>query len=164
MSEQQGALARLRAVQRRLEEHAAAGLPPGLTDPDPEGTERWEAGQVWAHLAEFPAYWLGQIRHILERRTSGEPEPIAFGRTKTDPGRIAAIERDRHDDPAALLQRVTDGIRATATQLDALPADAWGARGLHPTRGVMRPAQILERFIVAHLEEHADQLDQLRGG
>ena len=48
--------------------------------------------------------------------------------------------------------------------LDALPADAWGARGLHPTRGVMRPAQILERFIVAHLEEHADQLDQLRGG
>ena len=164
MTEQQGALVRLRAVQRRLEEHAAAGLPPGLTDPDPGGTERWEAGQVWAHLAEFPWYWLGQIRDILERRASGEPEPIAFGRTKTDPGRIAAIERDRHGDPAALLKRVTDGIAATVEQLDALPADAWGARGLHPTRGVMRPAQILERFIVAHLEEHADQLDQLRGG
>jgi len=163
VSEQQGALARLRAVQRRLEEHAAAGLPPGLTDPDPGGTERWEAGQVWAHLAEFPSYWLGQIRDILERRASGDPEPIPFGRTKTDPGRIAAIERDRHNDPASLLARVTDGIDAAVAQLDALPADAWKARGLHPTRGVTTPAEIVERFIVAHLEEHADQLDQLRG-
>src|SRR5205085_993163 len=89
------ALARLRAVQARLDEHAAAGAPPGLTEPDPGGTERWEAGQVWAHLAEFPAYWLGQIQHILERRLAGDPEPVPFGRTKTDAARIAAIERDR---------------------------------------------------------------------
>ena len=157
-------LARLRAVQQRLETHAAAGLPAGLTDPDPGGTERWEAGQVWAHLAEFPEYWLGQIGQILERRASGEPEPIPFGRTRADPGRIAAIERDRHADPAALLRRVTDGISATVTHLDALSAEAWQARGLHPTRGIMTPAEILERFVVSHLEEHADQLDQLRGG
>ena len=156
-------LARLRAVQQRLEAHAAAGPPPGLTDPDPGGTERWEAGQVWAHLAEFPAYWLGQIRHILERRASGEAEPIPFGRTKTDPGRIDAIERDRHAQPAALLRRVSDGITATVDKLAGLPVDAWDATGLHPTRGVMTPAQIVDRFIVGHLEEHADQLDQLRG-
>ena len=158
------ALARLRAVQERLAEHAAAGPPPGLTEPDPGGTERWEAGQVWAHLAEFPAYWLGQIQHILERRAEGDPEPIPFGRTKTDPGRIAAIERDRNEDPEALLAKVRDGISTTVSQLDALPADAWSARGLHPTRGEMTPAEILDRFIVDHLEEHADQLDQLRDG
>ena len=157
-------LARLRAVQQRLGEHAAAGPPPGLTEPDPGGTERWEAGQVWAHLAEFPAYWLGQIQHILERRATGDSEPIPFGRTKTDPGRIAAIERDRNDDPAALLQKVRGGIAAAVAQLDAQPADAWRARGLHPTRGVMTPSDILDRFIVSHLEEHADQLDLLRGG
>ena len=155
-------LARLRAVQQRLDEHAAAGPPSGLTDPDPGGTERWEAGQVWAHLAEFPPYWLGQIQHILVRRAAGEPEPIPFGRTKTDPGRIAAIERDRHDDPAALLQKVRDGVAAAVSQLGTLPADAWRARGLHPTRGEMTPSEILDRFIVNHLEEHADQLDQLR--
>ena len=158
------ALGRLRAVQQRLNDHAAAGAPPGLTEPDPGGTERWEAGQVWAHLAEFPAYWLGQIQHILERRTAGDPEPIPFGRTKTDPGRIAAIERDRNEAPDALLARVRNGIAATISKLDALPADAWGARGLHPTRGEMTPAEILDRFIVDHLEEHADQLDLLRGG
>jgi hypothetical protein len=164
MSGLEPALDRLRAVQRRLDDHAAAGPPPGLTEPDPGGTERWEAGQVWAHLAEFPAYWLGQIQHILERRAAGDAEPIPFGRVKTDPGRIAAIERDRHEDPVALLGRVRDGIAATVSQLEALPADAWQARGLHPTRGEMTPAEILDRFIVNHLEEHADQLDLLRDG
>jgi len=158
------ALARLRAVQARLDEHAAAGAPPGLTEPDPGGTERWEAGQVWAHLAEFPAYWLGQIQHILERRLAGDPEPVPFGRTKTDAARIAAIERDRNEDPEALLRKVRDGISATVSNLDALPADAWSARGLHPTRGEMTPAEVLDRFIVNHLEEHADQLDKLRDG
>ena len=164
MSGLDAALARLRAVQQRLDDHAAAGRPPGLTEPDPGGTERWEAGQVWAHLAEFPAYWLGQIQHILERRAEGDHEPIPFGRTKTDPGRIAAIERDRNEDPEALLAKVRGGISTAVSQLDALSADAWSARGLHPTRGEMTPAEILDRFIVNHLEEHADQLDQLRDG
>jgi DinB superfamily len=158
------ALARLRAVQQRLDEHAAAGPPPGLTEPDPGGTERWEAGQVWAHLAEFPPYWLAEIQHILERRASGDPEPIPFGRTKTDPGRIAAIERDRHDDPAALLRRVQDGIAATVSQLETLHSDAMSTRGLHPTRGEMTPGEIVDRFIIDHLEEHTDQLDLLRDG
>ena len=49
-------------MERRLAEHAARPLPAGLTDPDPGAEERWEAGQVWAHLAEFPGYWLDQIR------------------------------------------------------------------------------------------------------
>ncbi|MGH2455743.1 MAG: hypothetical protein ACRDHD_05745, partial [Candidatus Limnocylindria bacterium] len=57
-------LDRLARAERRLAEHAARPVPAGLTDPDPRTEERWEAGQVWAHLAEFPAYWLGQIRHV----------------------------------------------------------------------------------------------------
>lgn len=164
MSDFDAALARLRAVQQRLDDHAAVGPPPGLTEPDPGGTERWEAGQVWAHLAEFPAYWLGQIEHIIERRAAGDPEPIPFGRTKADPARINAIERDRNEDPVKLLATVREGIAATVARLGALPAAAWNARGLHPTRGEMTPPQILDRFIVDHLEEHADQLDLLRDG
>ena len=70
-------LARLGAARRRLAEHAARPLPDGLTDPDPGASERWEAGQVWAHLAEFPGYWLEQIRSLLAGRSSGMAEPIA---------------------------------------------------------------------------------------
>ena len=155
-------LERLRAVRRRLAEHAAAGPPPGLTDPVPGEEERWEAGQVWAHLAEFPGYWLAQIRALLDRRASGAHEPIPFGRTRADPTRAAVIERDRHADPARLLSHVTADLEAAETDLARLPTDAWNAVGLHPTLGPMTLPQILERFVVGHLEEHADQLDLLR--
>jgi threonine dehydratase len=154
-------LARLRAAQRRLVEHGARALPDGLTDPDPGASERWEAGQVWAHLAEFPGYWLEQIRSLLAGRSTGTAEPIPFGRTKADAERIAAIERERRTDPAELLRRVTAQIGEVSTTLTDLPDDSWAARGLHPSIGEMGLPAIVERFIVAHLEEHADQLDGL---
>ncbi|HEX6654661.1 MAG TPA: threonine/serine dehydratase [Candidatus Limnocylindria bacterium] len=152
-------LERLARVRRRLADHAARPAPSGLTDPDPGATEQWEAGQVWAHLAEFPAYWLGQIQHILADAPAGEPVP--FGRTKTDAGRIEAIERERRTDPSELLRRVSADLDTVSATLSALPADAWERRGLHPARGEMTIHEIAERFLLNHLEEHADQLDGL---
>jgi threonine dehydratase len=152
---------RLARVERRLAEHAARPLPSGLTDPDEGATERWEAGQVWAHVAEFPGYWLDQVQRILQSRAEGVPEPIPFGRTREDPGRIEAIERERRTDPAELLRRVTTQLGEVTATMGALPKDAWGARGLHSRRGEMDLASIVEQFIAAHLEEHADQLDGL---
>jgi threonine dehydratase len=154
-------LEQLARVERRLAEHAARPLPAGLTDPDPGASERWEAGQVWAHLAEFPGYWLEQIRRILGAREDGTPEPIPFGRTKEDPERIAAIERERRTDPAEMLRRVTAQVGDVTATLRGLPDEAWAARGLHPARGEMKLGSIVERFIIGHLEEHADQLDGL---
>jgi hypothetical protein len=151
-------VARMADVERRLAEHAAAPLPAGLSDPDPGAEERWEAGQVWAHLAEFPAYWLGQAQRVLDADRS---EPVPFGRIKTDPDRLAAIERDRHTDPAALLERVRASLAETTEAMRAWPTEAWQRRGLHPRLGVMGMEEIVDRFLVAHLEEHADQLDGL---
>jgi DinB family protein len=152
---------RMAQAESRLVEHAAAPLPPGLSDPDPGGEERWEAGQVWAHLAEFPSYWMNQIRGILAKRDTGVSEPIPFGRVKTDPERVGAVERDRHTDPASLLRRVRESLAWVGDELRALPEEAWQARGLHPTLGEMSVQPMVERFIVGHLEEHADQLDGL---
>jgi threonine dehydratase len=158
MSESAAYLDRMARVERRLVEHAAQPLPSGLTDPDPGAEERWQAGQVWAHLAEFPAYWLAQLRDVLDRYRG---EPVPFGRTKADEGRIAAIERERHTDPAELLARVRRNLAEVRAALESLPTDSWEARGQHPTLGPMTLPQIVERFIVGHLEEHADQLDGL---
>jgi len=155
------ALARLAAVQRRLAEHAARPLPSGLTDPDPGATERWEAGQVWAHLAEFPGYWLEQFRGVLQAGAAGAREAPPFGRVKTDAGRIAAIERERRTDPGELLRRVTAQMADVSATLTSLPAAAWEARGLHRSRGEMTLSEMVDRFILGHLEEHADQLDGL---
>jgi hypothetical protein len=149
---------RMAAAESRLADHAARPLPSGLADPDPGAEERWEAGQVWAHLAEFPAYWLGQARTIVGAAID---EPVPFGRIKTDPDRVGAVERDRHTDPAALLARVRDSLAEITDTLRTWPPDAWTRIGLHPTLGEMGMERIVERFIVAHLEEHADQLDSI---
>jgi hypothetical protein len=154
-------LARLADAEHRLGEHAAAPLPGGLTDPDPGAEERWEAGQVWAHLAEFPAYWLGEAERVIGQPTS---EPVPFGRVKTDAARVGAIERDRHTDPAALLERVRESVAAVADAARSWDADTWQLRGAHPSRGEMSVQSLVEEFIVKHLEEHADQLDSLVRG
>jgi len=154
-------LARLTDVERRLAEHAAAPLPEGLSDPDPGSEERWEAGQIWAHLAEFPAYWLGQAGRVIAQPTHA---PVPFGRVKTDVGRIEAIERDRHTDPAALLERVRASLADVTDAARSWDADAWRLRGVHPTLGEMTVERLVEHFIVDHLEEHADQLDSLTDG
>src|SRR5919198_752694 len=72
-----------------------------LTSPDPPTGERWEWGQVWAHLSEFCPYWMGQVRLVLESPQSEDPMP--FGRVKSDPARVAAIEADRGRPPAELM-------------------------------------------------------------
>lgn len=154
-------LRRLEAVERRLVAHAERPGPAGLTDPDPGGEERWDAGQVWAHLAEFPAYWLDQARRIVAGHQAGAPEPVPFGRARDDPGRTGPIERDRHADRAELMRRVSAGIAAVAAELRERPPEALAARGRHRTAGEMDVIGLFDRFVVGHLEEHADQLDLL---
>ncbi len=154
-------IVRLEGVRRRLADHAASGAHAGLTGADPRTGERWDAGQVWAHLAEFPGYWVDQFGRLLRARAAGAPEPIAFGRTTSDPGRVAAIERERHADPALLHGRVEAGIEQAEAFLRALATADWTAVGLHPTLGPMDLQAMIERFLVGHLEEHADQLDEL---
>jgi hypothetical protein len=151
---------RLAAADERLAALASAELE-GLTDPDPGEEERWDAGQVWAHLGEFPTYWLGQVLRIVDAAAAGQEQPIPFGRMKTDPGRVGAIERDRRQDQAVLLERMQRGIALTRKQLDGFSLDDLDVHGLHPVRGEMTVASIIELFIVDHLEEHAAQLEQL---
>lgn len=151
-------IARLADAERRLVERAAEPPTAGLTAPDPGSGEQWEAGQVWAHLAEFPAYWLAQAQRVVALPTY---EPVPFGRVKTDAGRLEAIERDRHTDPSALLERVRSSLAEVTDAIRSLPPEAWTRRGAHPTRGEMTVRQIVEHFIVEHLEEHADQLDSM---
>lgn len=159
-------VARLDAVEERLRRLVAAPTP-GLTEPDPGTGERWEAGHVWAHIAEFVPYWLAEMERVVAGAmpaAAGMPEggsPVLYGRLKTDPGRLAAIERDRREDPVALLRRATEDIARVRAFARGLSREAWQAVGLHPTRGGQTIGTILEASVVGHLEEHADQLEGL---
>ena len=151
-------VARLADAERRLAEHAARPLPKALSDPDPGLEERWEAGQVWAHLAEFPAYWLAQAQRVVALPTT---EPVPFGRVKTDSGRVEAIERERHTDPQALMDRVRGSLATVTDVVRSWTPEEWARRGAHPVRGEMTVERIVTVFIADHLEEHADQLDAM---
>jgi DinB superfamily len=157
-TEAAGFVERLDAVRGRLDALAPRPAPAALTDPDPRTGERWDWGQVWAHIAEFPEYWLGQIRRA---RAGWAGQPVPFGRVSSDPARIQAIEDDRHTPPADLLARVSADLDDCATLIQGLDAEGWRLEGLHSTLGVMDMERILDEFVVGHLEGHADQLEGL---
>jgi hypothetical protein len=150
---------RLEAAAGRI--RATAPLLPdeALTDPDPDTGERWDRRQVLAHVAEMLPYWVEQVELVA----AGDQVP--FGRLTSNPERIAAIERDRREDPSRLLDRVDEGLGAVLVLLDRLDDDALAHSGRHQVLGEMTVAAIVDRFLVDHLEEHADQLEaRQRGG
>ena len=150
-------MARLDAVEKRLQAHSLAARD-GLTDPDEGGTERWEAGQVWAHIAEFVPYWDEQL-HMVVSEYHGSPVP--FGRSRTDPGRVRPIEENRNEPIAAQMAATHTALVALEDYVSGLSPADWSAVGMHPARGEMSAPQIVKFFVVDHLEEHADQLDGL---
>jgi hypothetical protein len=147
--------------QRRIQlaRLAMVEQPGGLTDPDPDTPEeRWNAAQVWAHIAEFVGYWHRQMADVIGRY---QGEPVPFGRTKADAGRIGAIETGRHRPVKDLAADADREIADLERYLRSLDQKEWHAEGLHPTRGVMDVPQMVERFITGHLGEHAAQLEGL---
>jgi hypothetical protein len=144
---------RLLEAAARLRAAASATPPDRLTDPDPGSGERWDRGQVLAHVAEFLPYWAGEAEKVA---AAGDGVP--FGRVKSNPERIAAIERDRAQDPEALLGRIDEGVALVLGLLDRLDDAALARTGTHQTRGEMRVAQLVDEFLIDHLEEHANQL------
>jgi hypothetical protein len=157
-----GYLARVDAVEDRLTTLAERPAPQdALTAPDERSGERWDQGQVWAHLGEFVPYWIEQIEIILD--TPGD-DPVPFGRTQADPERLAAIEAGRTEPPLEQLSALEDQLGPLRSLLGDLRDQDWLRRGLHPTLGVMDLHRIVEEFLVGHLEAHAEQLEQLNAG
>lgn len=130
------------------------------TGADPETGEQWDRGQVLAHVAEILPYWCEQIELVVARG-----DGVPFGRVKSDAGRIAAIERDRGVDTLELLRRMDHGVQQALALLGRLDGPALERTGTHERLGEMSAGAILDRFVVDHLEEHADQLEEgARGG
>jgi hypothetical protein len=144
---------RLLAAAGRIRASAAVLPDDALTDPDPASGERWDRGQVLAHVAEMLPYWVRQAETVANGN-----DGVLFGRVKTDPDRVEAIERDRRDDLLVLLGRMDQGVAGVLALLDRLDAAALARTGTHQTLGRMTVAEIVEEFLVRHLEEHADQL------
>lgn len=149
---------RLDAVEARLAQVATADPPPGLTEPDPSDGERWEAGQAWSHIAEFVHFWMSEAEKVI---AAASPDPVPFGRIKTDAARLSGIERGRYEAATDVISRVSASIEEVRVFTSELDEREWEARGTHQTQGVMTVRDIFDRFVAGHLEEHAEQLEKL---
>jgi DinB superfamily len=146
--------ARLLAAAGRIRAHLGAWPPGALTSPDPGTGERWDPGQLLAHVAEMLPYWTREAELV-----AATGDGVAFGRVASDADRVAAIERDRREDPLLLLGRMDEGLAGVLAFVGGLDQEALGRVGTHPTLGPMTVAAIVDRFVVDHLEEHADQIE-----
>ena len=156
MAELNSWLPRIDAVEARLGE--VTKPTGGLTEADPTTGERWEAGQVWGHMAEFIQFWVEQAGDVID---AFQGDPVPFGRTRADPARLAGIEQGHRVEIETLWQEVKADLADLRSFLGALP-DGWReAVGLHSTLGPMLMERVVEEFLVRHLEEHAAQLEDL---
>jgi hypothetical protein len=116
----------------------------------------WGPREVLTHVAEMLPFWLGE----WERLQAGDGSaPVAFGRTADDAIRVGTIARDRTLPMRELFGRIDSGIGRWSDRLaDGDDPGAASRLGLHPRLGEMSAEQLLDRFVVSHLEDHIGQL------
>jgi hypothetical protein len=130
----------------------------------PEGG--WGPAEILAHVAEMLPYWLGEVERVLEGSIPGARgtvaiatgEPAAFGRTEADQLRILRIEQDRSLPVRELFDRIAQDAHRWDQRLATLGEAQLRTRGRHPRRGEMTVEEMLEPFVVGHLEGHVEQL------
>ena len=149
---------RLSEAEQRLATHAEGRTPAGLTQPDEGGTEQWQANQVWGHIAEFMPYWLDQIDKVIAQ-FGGEAVP--FGRTKEEAARLEGIAAGLGVPIPEQMANVRQALMQARSYLANLTPEQWQAIGLHARRGEMPIPDIVQTFLLNHLEEHVAQLDAL---
>ena len=150
-------LARLQTAEQTLTKLAAQIGSDNLTPPDPSTGEQWDLGQIWAHMVEFIPFWQAQAIKVLDSGSAS----VQFGRPLTHEGRVSAIERNRGEETAVLHARLQIHLTNLRRFIQTLAPSDWETAGEHLAMGTMTVAQIVNRFLIGHLESHVQQLTKL---
>jgi hypothetical protein len=109
-------------------------------------------------------YWLGEIERVVAAADGPEGAPQAFGRTAGDEIRTLTVIRDATLPARELYDRIGSALERYHARLPSMTEAEIEHRGRHPTRGDLTVAEMLQRFVVGHLEEHAEQLERALAG
>jgi hypothetical protein len=118
------------------------------------GDNEWSVMQVLGHIVEMIPYWMGHCRVLI----AATAEPPVFGRAPDAPERMAGIERGSNGDPQELLGLLNDEVESAARAIREMSAAERSKKGIHIKLGELTVADSVERFIVAHAEEHLEQI------
>lgn len=147
-------------------ETAADRLTALLTEPNAaarlrvrEGDDDWSAAQVLGHVVEMLPYWTHQCQRLM-----AAAEPPSFGRSIDSPSRLAGPARGASADTGYLLTELRREAAAGAAFIRRLAPDDLTRQGHHPRRGLMTVADIVESFVVGHIEEHLAQAQAVLTG
>jgi hypothetical protein len=126
--------------------------------PDPETGERWNAGNVLAHVAEMLPFWVDQLNGVIAGRSELGRGEAGYERRK-EGIRSGTLVSEEH-----LRESLDAGVAAARKLLDDMPSDVLDRRVVyHTLRGDREEtvAAAIDDLIVAHLEAHAKQLEAL---
>ncbi len=119
------------------------------------GAEEWVAGEVAAHLAEFPRFFAGEIDRWLA-------DPSAtVGRTHTDERRLAAVAAAGRLDRAATRAAVASSFAVLAAALERLTDEDVESPTRNLKYGEEPLSAFLDRYVVGHKAGHLEQLRAL---
>jgi len=134
------------ALLARLE-----GLPNEALYREPSAGE-WPVMSTLAHVVEMLPYWAGQCQSIARSPGAG------FGRTHDDPGRLGAIAAHAEDPLDAVRSSLRSSRDTALAVLRGIPASDWQLSGEHIRRGPMTIQQVVDEFMVSHVEDHVAQV------
>lgn len=120
----------------------------------------WGPTEVLAHVAEMLPYWLGEMERVVAGGGSQGGGPVPFGRPGGDQVRALTIARDATLPVRELYDRIAAALERYQRRLPELTAPESQRVGVHPSRGELTVAALIDRFAVTHLEEHAEQLER----
>jgi hypothetical protein len=116
------------------------------------GEGEWPVMSTLAHVAEMLPYWANQCAAIAQ--APGKQ----FGRTHDDPGRLQAIDQHGEDALAVIGPSILASLHQALDTLRTIDESRWALRGQHPTRGSMSIQQVVDTFMVGHVDDHLKQV------
>jgi hypothetical protein len=125
-------------------------------EPTAEDAEPWCIAELLAHILDFEQLWTGRIAQAL-----AAPE------SDVTPSDEAQHEAARRAGRGAPVPQLIHGLLAAHRELDRLVDRAEAADGLeravlHPARGRLTVAWMLEAYGIEHLAEHTATIEEIR--
>jgi len=138
--------------------HGLIGELQGIGDAElytPPAEGEWSVAQACAHVVEMEVLWMSKAANLAEQpdiaRTEEEVER-----------RLVEIDGHARDALDTIVQRLRDGNEQALGILRGMrPADLERPGTL---RGSQTGRQVIERVVIEHIEEHAAQVAEARGG
>ena len=118
------------------------------------GENEWSAMQTMGHMVEMIPYWLNHCRRLI----AATGEPPAFGRTLNAVERLEGVELGAQGHPDELLRMLHEQVQTAARAIREMTAAERAKKGVHARDGEMTVAEVIERFIVSHAEDHLNQV------